>query len=295
MITGVDDGVPWVVEAAFACLPEGRSAAPALRRQLVARARTPAIRSASAISSAPTTAATAEPIVLFVHLICPRPEFLDRGKSSLAAHSPGFSAIREAVELVTADWAKQRKSEIRDQAREQKRLEKMRVEKPAPELSLKDLVLKHLPAAIRQISEDGRLSFTQRDVFYVLRPLVQDEHDKSLDYGYFTALITDYENERGEIPGMQREPRGTLYHPHLRQEIPLSTESVASYGRPFWTFNKLVYIEKAGTQQNLIEVGWPEEYDCRDRERRRLHHPRGQGSARPARHVERAGDGVLRP
>ena len=62
--------------------------------------------------------------------------------------------------------------------------------------------------------------------------------------------------------GMQREPRGTLYHPHLRQEIPLSTETVAKYGRPFWTFNKMVYIEKAGTQQNLIEVGWPEEFDA---------------------------------
>ena len=61
---------------------------------------------------------------------------------------------------------------------------------------------------------------------------------------------------------MQREPRGSLYHPHLRQEIPLSTESVAKYSRPFWTFNKIVYIEKAGTQQNLIETGWPEEYDC---------------------------------
>ena len=35
---------------------------------------------------------------------------------------------------------------------------------------------------------------------------------------------------------MQREPRGSLYHPHLREEIPLSTESVARYRRPFWTF-----------------------------------------------------------
>ena len=61
---------------------------------------------------------------------------------------------------------------------------------------------------------------------------------------------------------MLREPRGSLYHPHLRRTIPLSTESVAAYRRPFWTFNKIVYIEKAGTQQNLIETGWPEEFDC---------------------------------
>ena len=228
-----------------------------------------------------------------VHLICPRPEFLDRGKSSLAAHSPGFSAIRDAVEFVTADWAKQRRSEIRDKAREQKRAEKMRVEQRAPELSLKDLVLKHLPAVIKEISEDGRLSFTQRDVFYAIRPLVQQVHEKSLNYGYFTSLITDYENECGEISGMQREPRGTLYHPHLRQEIPLSTESVANYDRPFWTFNKIVYIEKAGTQQNLIEVRLAGRIRFRDRERRRIHHPRRQGSVRSARHVERAGDRVL--
>ena len=47
----------------------------------------------------------------------------------------------------------------------------------------------------------------------------------------------------------------------MRQEIPLSTQSVAGYARPFWTFNKIVYIEKAGTKENLVEAGWPEEFD----------------------------------
>ena len=172
-----------------------------------------------------------------------------------------FVAIHEAVDAVTRDWEKQRRSEIRDAGREKKRFEKMRVDITQPELSLKDAVLKHLPTVIKQISEDGRLSFTQRDGFYAIRPLVQQEQDKSLAYSYFTQLITDYENEQGEIARMQREPRGSLYHPHLREEIPLSTETVAKYRRPFWTFKNLLYIEKAGTQQNLIEVGWPEEYD----------------------------------
>ena len=39
---------------------------------------------------------------------------------------------------MTRDWEKQRRSEIRDAAREQKRFEKMRVDNPQPELSLKD-------------------------------------------------------------------------------------------------------------------------------------------------------------
>jgi hypothetical protein len=261
ILKGVTDGVPWVGEAAFACRPGSG------RLLLSGINWSPALRLGNDPFSLSYYLGNAwcgpyEPIVLLAHLICPRPEFLDRGKSTLARYSPGFTAVRKAVESVTADWAKQRKSEIRDRAREEKRAEKMRVQDRARELSLKNAVLKYLPAVIRQISEGGRLSFTQRDVFYGIRPLVQQVQEKSLYYGYFTSMITEYENERGEIAGMQREARGTLYHPHRCEEIPLSTESVAKYHRPFWTFNKMVYIEKAGTQQNLIELGWPEEFDC---------------------------------
>ena len=260
MITGTDAGVPWVAEAAFACLPRGAS-----RRLICGANWSPALQrdpfGLDYLLGA-NYCGEREPVAILAHLICPRPEFLDRGKANLARHTPGYHAIREAVEAVTRDWEKQRRSEIRDTAREKKRYEKMLVDNPQPELSLKDAVLKHLPTVIEQISENGRLSFTQRDVFYAIRPLVQQEQDKSLAYNYFTALITDYENEQGEIARMQREPRGSLYHPHLREEIPLSTESVAKYRRPFWTFSRLLYIEKAGTQQNLIEVGWPEEYDA---------------------------------
>ena len=83
----------------------------------------------------------------------------------------------------------------------------------APKLSLKDLVIKYLPKVIASTSENGRLSFTQRDLFYAIRPLVQQEQDKSLAYGYFTGLLTDWENEHGEIPGLQREPRGSPLPP----------------------------------------------------------------------------------
>ena len=99
----------------------------------------------------------------------------------------------------------------------------------------------------------------------------------------------------GEIAGLQREPRGTLYHPHLRAGDPAQHRERRQVPPAVLDLQQdLVYIEKAGTQQNLIEVGWPEEYDARHRERRRLHHPRRQGPVRPARDLERAGHGVLR-
>ena len=80
--------------------------------------------------------------------------------------------------------------------------------------------------------------------------------------GTFKDILTGYENEHGDIPGMYRKPRGYLYHPHSREEIPLGTVNVRNYQRPFWTFNKLLYCEKEGFLNNLRKIGWPERHDC---------------------------------
>jgi hypothetical protein len=36
-----------------------------------------------------------------------------------------------------------------------------------------------------------------------------EELDQELQLGNFTGIITDYENENGDIPGAYHEPRGT--------------------------------------------------------------------------------------
>jgi hypothetical protein len=261
-IVGIDDDVPTIAEAAFAYRPDAAGLAPI-----------------AGINWAPALDVNHDPfdighilgncycrhdspVVVLAHLICPRPQFLDRGKSRLATNSPGFYDVRNAVQFVLTDWAKQREREIRDASQRRKREEKLRAEKPR-DIPIKDLVLKYLPFALAKTSNNGKISFSQRDVFYVIRKPIQEEHGKTLEYNYFTSsILTNYENAHGDIPGMQREPRGTIYHPHLHEKIPLGTASVAGYSRPFWTFNKLVVVEKTGTQDNLIEVGWPEEHDC---------------------------------
>jgi hypothetical protein len=70
-----------------------------------------------------------------------------------------------------------------------------------------DVVLAHLDAAIAKVSGDGKYRFNQRQLLYALRPVVKEEMDASLKTGNFTAIITDYEAEHGEIAGMYREPR----------------------------------------------------------------------------------------
>ena len=56
--------------------------------------------------------------------------------------------------------------------------------------------------AIAEVSGNGALSFNQRALYYVVRVLVP-----GLDDGYFAAIVTDFENEHGEISGMYRADR----------------------------------------------------------------------------------------
>jgi hypothetical protein len=116
--------------------------------------------------------------------------------------------------------------------------------------SQKDIVLDNLDTVIADVSGDG-FRFNQRQLLYGLRPIVMDEIGEELKLGNFTTIITDYENEHGEIPLMYREPRGTIYHPHRNETIALGTLMVAEYERPVWTFNKLLYIEKEGFSEAL--------------------------------------------
>lgn len=126
-----------------------------------------------------------------------------------------------------------------------------------------DILGRYLPQAIEKASGDGALRFSLRQLFYALRPYVLEQaENKELDYTYFSAWVGKYEAEHGEIPGMYRDPRGTLIHPHTRETIPIGTIAVEEYKRPEWTFNKILYCEKEGLFQILLQSGFPERYDC---------------------------------
>ena len=92
----------------------------------------------------------------------------------------------------------------------------------------------------------ANIRFNERQLFYVLRPDRHGGDRQGAEDRQFQGIITDYENEHGEIAGMYREPRGSIYHPHRDETITLGTLMVEDYERPAWTFNKLLYIEKEG-------------------------------------------------
>lgn len=126
----------------------------------------------------------------------------------------------------------------------------------------KDIVLRNLASAVEKASGGGQYRFNQRQLYYVLRPVVADRSGKELDWGNFQKIITAYENEVEDIAGMYRDPRGTLYHPHTGEDISLGTLAVENYRRPAWTFGQILYLEKEGFFEALKAARWPERHDC---------------------------------
>ncbi len=129
-------------------------------------------------------------------------------------------------------------------------------------ITLKDTILAHLDDAIEKTSGKGRHRFSQRQLFYAVRPYVLQAHRTELEFNYFTQVIGAYEADHEDIKGMTRDPRGILYHPHIGQEIPIGTLAVEQYERPAWMFNKILYCEKEGLFPILKDTRWPERHDC---------------------------------
>jgi hypothetical protein len=126
---------------------------------------------------------------------------------------------------------------------------------------IKSVVFTNLDKAIAHASGDGRYRYSLRQLFYAVRPDVEAGTGRELTYEYFTQLITEIEDGH-DLPGIYRDSRGAVYHPHLRQEIPLGTMGVERYERPHYYFNKVLFIEKEGVITILKEAGWPEKWDC---------------------------------
>lgn len=128
--------------------------------------------------------------------------------------------------------------------------------------SQKDIIVRQIPAGVAAASGGGKYRYSLRQLYYAVRPHVLDGGHPEVDYNHFARVITNYEAEKGDLEGMYRDPRGTLYHPHLRRDIPLGTLAVEEYERPEWTFNKILYCEKEGLTHLLKAEGWPERHDC---------------------------------
>jgi hypothetical protein len=132
----------------------------------------------------------------------------------------------------------------------------------AGKTTAKRLILDHIQAAAEKCSGPDHAPFSLRQLYYVQREFIERELNKELKYDHFGKVIAEYEREQGPIPGLYRDPRGVLYHPHTGEEIQLGTRQVAEYERPSLTFRNVLYCEKEGFFPILKAAAFPERYDC---------------------------------
>jgi hypothetical protein len=134
-------------------------------------------------------------------------------------------------------------------------------------------------------SDNNRLPATARQIFYVARPLIEEQTDKPLTYAYFSqTLLPNFINEHAECADWDvvYDDRGHLTEPHSKRVIGLGTlnvraylsrvhhlkledadfdpASIKTYG-PDGSFGAVLYVEKEGFMPLFKRVKLAQRYD----------------------------------
>lgn len=89
-----------------------------------------------------------------------------------------------------------------------------------------------MTASYMKASDDNKLPAKARQVYYVVRPLVEARLGKPLDYSYFSqTLLPDYiaKHEHAKTWNIVYDDRGHFFEPHTGKIFGLGTESVRDY------------------------------------------------------------------
>ena len=250
-----EDGMPYVVEAAFARLEDTDS-----DRTLVSGCNfTPSLFPVTRFLDSMLVeqrAGNSHPVAIIVHIATPNPNHTDRGKSTIEVSGQLGDDLEKCVRGVTAEWC-----------REQKRKERERNWTPPRRVSkekttIKDGIFAVMLDSIKAASAGGTCKFDARDMYYQSRRLIQVYTQAELTQKYFEKVVDVWKKAHGLIAGRRRDPRGYLAEPHTGRIIPLGTEAVEDYTIPFHLYHTILYFEKKGMEAKCAWGKIPERYDC---------------------------------
>jgi hypothetical protein len=132
-------------------------------------------------------------------------------------------------------------------------------------------------------SDNNRLPATARQIFYVARPLIEDQTDKPLNYAYFSqTLLPNFVNRHGADWDVVYDDRGHFMEPHTARVIGLGTLNVRRYlsgmhrpkfeeadfapasvetNGPQGSYGAVLYVEKEGFMPLFERVRLAKRYD----------------------------------
>jgi hypothetical protein len=197
-----------------------------------------------------------------VHLTCPAPQFLDRGKAKLSIPPEMAKAVAGALWSAVKTMYKEGERRKKDAARQEKADRERERQAREDELTLTEAVDLVLPEAHAKAS-GGEFEISAHTLFYSVRPAVQPYTNRELKSRYFEQdLLPAYQREHGPLsPPIYYEPRGTLYEPHTGVAVPLGTREVEDYRFPAWLYDKILFVEKQGLWPIFEHAKLAEKYD----------------------------------
>ncbi len=202
-----------------------------------------------------------------VHLVCPVPQFTDKGKTALVIPQDVAKACAQALTSATRTLHKDKRSTENADRVQRRAAQREQKAVRAPKATVKDIVFQITAQAVDQARGREGLPFSSHTLFYKLRPLAlnllwpgtpfRPHYDEQ-------QLIPAWEREHGPITGLYREPRGTLHHPHDpdgERDVRLGTREVKHYIPAKWSYNKVLVIEKTGLWPPIDQARLADKYD----------------------------------
>ncbi len=269
--TGIEDGMPFVVEAAF-----GIKTASDVRDLVVGLNFSPIFGVPSQHFENALDANSVyddDPVVVAVHLVTPQLRFTTLGKGKIADESVAIrQALSETIKRVTRRYAKKKK-----QAR--RRLRQYELDEDNEEKNeIKTAAYKVMPEAYLMASDDGRLPVKPRQIMYAARPLILEITGGKIwgKADYFTqTLLPGYLEEFPEQTAKWRvhyDSRGHFREPHTETKFGIGTAEVRDYIAawkrgsretfgPYNRFKNALFTEKEGFDALIEESNTAKRFD----------------------------------
>lgn len=219
------------------------------------------------------------PVVIAIHIVCPKFSFTDRGKSKVVLSYELKESLQKAITTVSKDWTKQQKHRRRNEkATERELIELTKANKTKP-MEGKEAAYSCMEKAYLIASSNGKLPANARQIMYAARPtilkLTEGKELKTLAKSFTSKYLPSFMADFPELTkdwNVAYDPRGNLIEPHTNVIIPLGTLKVRNYVESWSSntsitcghknrFNTVLFIEKEGFDHTLEAAKIRERYD----------------------------------
>ena len=177
-----------------------------------------------------------DPVMLLVHITCPRIDFTDRGKTKATLPSEIVNDLRRLIKLVTAKFTQAKRKADREGRIPIQAFNALRNDNKSKPMTVKAAAYQVMEQAYLKASSGGTLPANARQIMYAARPLIIELTGKTTpwsDSATFTqGHLNDYIAENSDKCAkwdVVFDDRGHFTEPHTGKSIGIGTLKVRGY------------------------------------------------------------------